>query len=84
VQWTARLPQRVTHLAGAATWASDLSCDDGTLLLRSSKGRLLVPALVLDAPVVALEASQRTTTCSPVTADGGVAVWRVGATGRAR
>jgi protein HIRA/HIR1 len=76
VQWTARLPQRVTHIAGATSWVA-LSCEDGTLLLRSNKGRMLVPALVLDAPVVALEASQRDYLLA-VTADGGVAVWHVG------
>jgi protein HIRA/HIR1 len=76
VQWTARLAQRVTHIAGTASWIA-LGCDDGTLLLRSSKGRLLVPALVLDAPVVALEASRRDYLLA-VTADGGVAVWHVG------
>lgn len=76
VQWTARVAQRVTHIAGTASWIA-LGCDDGTLLLRSSKGRLLAPALVLDAPVVALEASQRDYLLA-VTADGGVAVWHVG------
>lgn len=77
LQWSARLPHRVTHLAGTASWAA-VGCEDGTLLLRSSKGRLLVPALVLDAPLVALEASARDFLLA-ITADGSVAVWRVGA-----
>jgi protein HIRA/HIR1 len=76
LQWTVRMPHRVTHVAGTASWTA-IGCDDGTLLLRSSKGRLLVPALVLDAPLVALEASPHHFLLA-VTADGGVAVWRVG------
>lgn len=73
--WTACVPQRVTHVAGNGLWSA-LACADGTLMLRSSCGRLLVPAMVMGAPFIAVEASSRRFLLT-VLADGRLAVWNV-------